>query len=107
VACFVCLDFSQNISIKKLISLVCLGTDNSLNKITIGPNSTHYDRLLRSYVRCKKISGNLEITHIRPPDLRDDVDAINQPDGTVIRRQRTPFWFLSELEEVGIKRNLD
>lgn len=61
---------------------------------------SHYGRLLESFVRCTRIIGNLEITHIWPQHLEQDYDTISMPDGSAQKRRRTPFWFLSELEEV-------
>jgi hypothetical protein len=72
-----------------------------MNIISVGQNMSHYERLLNSFVRCTRIIGNLEITHIRPEDLENDYDPVPMPNGGIQRRRRTPFWFLSELEEVG------
>ncbi|KAI6208718.1 EGF receptor and Furin cysteine rich region and Tyrosine protein kinase domain containing protein [Aphelenchoides besseyi] len=78
---------------------LCIGTDDGMNIIQL-PNITHYDRLMKSFVSCKRIFGNLEITHITPEDLETDFDTDRLPSGEVVRKQRTPFWFLSQLEEI-------
>lgn len=73
-----------------------------MNIINVGSNMSHYERLLNSFVRCTRIIGNLEITHIRPADLENDYDVLHLPNGQVQKRRRKPFWFLKDLEEVSI-----
>lgn len=71
-----------------------------MNILRNDQNQSHYTRLLHYFVRCKRITGNLEITHIKHEDFKNDYDLLEQADGSVVRRQRTPFWFLADLEEV-------
>ncbi|KAI6218627.1 Receptor protein-tyrosine kinase [Aphelenchoides fujianensis] len=93
--------FNKSASRKWMINNaeVCLGTDNGMSSTQV-PNMTRYQVLMYSFVNCKRIFGNLEITHIRPEDLYGDFDSEMQPNGEMVRRQRTPFWFLSQLEEI-------
>ncbi|KAH7724854.1 TK/EGFR protein kinase [Aphelenchoides avenae] len=81
---------------------VCLGTDNGRNKISMDNDSNHYTRLFRSFVSCKRIIGNLELTHINQTDVYEhynvtDVKLLNE---TVRQQVENPFWFLNDLEEV-------
>lgn len=68
-------------------------------------DSNHYTRLFRSFVSCKRIIGNLELTHINQTDVYEhynvtDVKLLNE---TVRQQVENPFWFLNDLEEVGVR----
>ncbi|CAD5205875.1 unnamed protein product [Bursaphelenchus okinawaensis] len=79
---------------------VCLGTSNGRTAAGALVNETRYEMLLKSFVRCKRIIGNLEISHISQRDLIFDVDIRRLPNGTEVQTRRTPFWFLHDLEEI-------
>lgn len=62
-------------------------------------NLNHYDRLKRSFIRCRRIVGNLEITHIDESTLQNNFDEI-LIDNQTIQNPKRPFEFLQDLEEV-------
>lgn len=75
--------------------LVCLGTDNGRSTVSIANNMNHYERLKRSFIRCRRIIGNLEITHIDEKDY-SEIKQTNANNQTI----NHPFEFLKDLEEV-------
>lgn len=79
-----------------------MGTENGRTTISVENNLNHYERLRRSFIRCRRIVGNLEITHIDTTDLKNDFDEIRQANGQMFRKQRQAFDFLKDLEEVKL-----
>ncbi|KAI1729731.1 receptor L domain-containing protein [Ditylenchus destructor] len=86
----------------------CLGTENGRNTISVEGNMNHYQRLKKSYIRCKRIIGNLEITHIDQDDIQKDYEQKVREErlrtnGSAIAAdipRDQDFHFLKDLEEV-------
>ncbi|KAL3085401.1 hypothetical protein niasHT_033630 [Heterodera trifolii] len=88
----------------------CLGSENGRNTISVARGMGHYERLRKSYSRCRRVIGNLELTHVDEHDVRRDVQRQNNQsasdkDGAASFAQRpltdrAPFHFLEHLEEI-------
>uniref|UniRef100_A0A183C6L3 receptor protein-tyrosine kinase n=1 Tax=Globodera pallida TaxID=36090 RepID=A0A183C6L3_GLOPA len=83
----------------------CLGTENGRNTISVVRGMGHYERLRKSYVRCRRVIGNLELTHVDARDVRrDERRQRNQTAADKDKEDayyaRAPFYFLEHLEEI-------
>uniref|UniRef100_A0A914ELJ5 Receptor L-domain domain-containing protein n=1 Tax=Acrobeloides nanus TaxID=290746 RepID=A0A914ELJ5_9BILA len=88
----------------KTKSLNCIGTKNGRSKTTPDPNKpyNHYNQLKNLFINCKRIIGNLEITHIDKGQLiDDDEENFTTENGTIALRKKKPFWFLEHLEQIS------
>uniref|UniRef100_A0A914EKV8 receptor protein-tyrosine kinase n=1 Tax=Acrobeloides nanus TaxID=290746 RepID=A0A914EKV8_9BILA len=87
-----------------IIFLDCIGTKNGRSKTTPDPNKpyNHYVQLKNLFQNCKRIIGNLEITHIDNGQLiDDDEENFTTENGTILLRKKKPFWFLEHLEQIS------